>query len=403
MPISMTPFEQEACMAAAATVSREDIRSAGEALRAGGRGVSGYSLRMQLGNKGDAKRLLAVWEDLQQATPADPSPAAKVAALPPELAAQAVALAEQVTAQLQAVITAAWTAAERRAHERLSEEVAAAQSAAAAARQAQAEADAVLIATDAALAAVTAERDNLTTLAAKTASAVARAAGERDALRTELVSAKAALASAGRRAAAAEAGREAALEAERNTRQDAREATAAATAAREQAAADVATARAETAAARDLAEAANRIEPHAEGRKADRRRRPASADQPVRIATADPVRPEHSQEAGEADAATLVTSQHEAVPKPADGAQPEALPMVPDRLRIPKAERSAYDDGLAAGRLGWPDKPSRRFQPGQRLGHLLPCFRAGYRDGVVSGQADKAAADTATREPPQAG
>ena len=61
-------------MAATVTVSAEEIGRAGEAVLAQNRPVTGYSLRMQLGNRGDPKRLMAVWEQTRPnvAAPADP-------------------------------------------------------------------------------------------------------------------------------------------------------------------------------------------------------------------------------------------------------------------------------------------------------------------------------------------
>jgi hypothetical protein len=66
-------------------------------------------------------------------------------------------------------------------------------------------------------------------------------------------------------------------------------------------------------------------------------------------------------------------------------------PSLPtDRLKLPKPDRPAYDDGVAAGRNGWDERAPRRFQPGQRSGHLLPYHRAGYRDGLAARQAQTA-------------
>ena len=57
----------------AATVSAEEIGKSGEAVLAQNRPVTGYSLRMQLGNRGDPKQLMAVWEQTRPnvAAPAD--------------------------------------------------------------------------------------------------------------------------------------------------------------------------------------------------------------------------------------------------------------------------------------------------------------------------------------------
>ena len=89
--------------------------------------------------------------------------------------------------------------------------------------------------------------------------------------------------------------------------------------------------------------------------------------------------------------------------KPASGALPDDLPVVLDRLKLPKAERAAYDDGVTCGVTDRGEKPSRRFQPGQRLAHLLPYNRAGYRDGVAKLRARRAAAAASKgAEPPSA-
>jgi hypothetical protein len=87
-------------------------------------------------------------------------------------------------------------------------------------------------------------------------------------------------------------------------------------------------------------------------------------------------------------------AQSDIVAEPAGETGSDDLPVVPDRLRIPKAERAAYDDGLAAGMNGWDEKVPRRFQPGQRMVHLLPYRRAGYRDGAAKRQARIALQET---------
>ena len=89
--------------------------------------------------------------------------------------------------------------------------------------------------------------------------------------------------------------------------------------------------------------------------------------------------------------------------KPASEAQPDDLPVVLDRLKLPKAERAAYRrrGDLRCDRPG--EKPSRRFQPRERLAHLLPFNRAGYRDGIAKVRARRAAAAASDRaEPPSA-
>jgi Plasmid replication region DNA-binding N-term len=131
-------------MPAPATVTDEQIRDAGQEIIADGRRVSAYSLRAQLGGRGDPRRLITVWEQIQQQrdpAPIDQPQAVAARSLPPDIAAQATMLRERLAAEFDAAIAAAWLAAERRAAERLGSEVAAAHGAAEAARQAQAEAD----------------------------------------------------------------------------------------------------------------------------------------------------------------------------------------------------------------------------------------------------------------------
>nr|WP_294530745.1 hypothetical protein [uncultured Rhodopila sp.] len=396
-------------MAATATVGAEEIGRAGEAILAQNRPVTGYSLRMQLGNRGDPKRLMAVWKQTQPdvAAPAGQLTEASVAPLPPDLAARAAALGDQLAASIRDAIATAWTAAERRAAERLGDEVAAARAAAEAARLAQAEADEALAATDAAMAVLVAERDQAVTAAEKAISAAAHTAGERNRIAAELATARAASTEAERRAAAAEAARETALAAAQQARAEAREATAAAMAVREQAAADVATARAEAAATRTKVEATQRNaaakkrvqEPEATDPK------PSAGDNPqeARNGVETPGRSARPLGAAGPDVTAPSAASDETVAKPASEAQPDDLPVVLDRLKLPKAERAAYDDGVTCGVTGRGEKPSRRFQPGQRLAHLLPFNRAGYRDGVAKVRARRAAAAASDRaEPPSA-
>jgi hypothetical protein len=89
----------------------------------------------------------------------------------------------------------------------------------------------------------------------------------------------------------------------------------------------------------------------------------------------------------------------ETVGEPEGEARPDDLPVVPDRLKIPKPERAAYDDGFAAGMNGWEEKTPRRFQQGQRLAHLLPFRLAGYRDGAAKRRASVATAEAASEVP----
>jgi len=54
--------EQIASIGRAPEVSDNAIILAGQALVEGGRRVTGFALRKGVGNRGDAKRLLRVWE-----------------------------------------------------------------------------------------------------------------------------------------------------------------------------------------------------------------------------------------------------------------------------------------------------------------------------------------------------
>jgi hypothetical protein len=53
-------------MPAPATITDKQIRDSGQAIVAAGRRVTGYSLREQLGSRGDPRRMLAVWQQSQQ-------------------------------------------------------------------------------------------------------------------------------------------------------------------------------------------------------------------------------------------------------------------------------------------------------------------------------------------------
>ena len=312
-------------------------------------------------------------------------------------------LGDQLATAIRDAIATAWTAAERRAAERLGDEVAAARAAAEAARLAQAEADEALAATDAAMAVLVAERDQAVTAAEKAISAAAHTAGERNLIAAELATARAASTEAERRAAAAEAARETALAAAQQARAEAREATAAAMAVREQAAADVATARAEAAATRAPVEATQ----HSATTKKRVQEpetpepRPFAGDdgQEDRTALEIPGRSARPLGAAELDAGLPSPVLGETVGEPEGGARPDDLPIVPDRLKIPKPERAAYDDGFAAGMNGWEEKTPRRFQQGQRLAHLLPFRLAGYRDGAAKRRASVATAQAASEVP----
>jgi hypothetical protein len=97
--------------------------------------------RAQLGGRGEPRRLMAVWEQMQphrDAMPVDHQPQTVAAPpLPPDLAAQAALLRDRLAAECDGAMATAWAAAER-----LGGEVAAARAAAEVARLAQAEADA---------------------------------------------------------------------------------------------------------------------------------------------------------------------------------------------------------------------------------------------------------------------
>lgn len=255
-------------MPAPATVTDEQIRDAGQEIVAAGRRVSGYSLRAQLGGRGEPRRLMAVWEQTRpqrDPAPADQMPTVTAPPLPPDLAAHAATLRERLTAEFDATIAAAWVAAERRAAERLGGEVEAARAAAETAGQAQAEADEALAAADMARDVAEADRDRLATEATEARAAADRATGqraaadaERDRLVAELSQARQAIAEAQRHTAAAGAAREAAEASAKQAQQLAEAAREAAEADRRTSAADVATARAQLAGAQGEAAEARR-------------------------------------------------------------------------------------------------------------------------------------------------
>jgi hypothetical protein len=84
-------------MAAPATVTDEQIRDAGRDIASAGRRVTGYSLRAQLGGRGDPRGLLAVWEQAREQRDPAPVDQPSAVALPPDLAAQAAALRDRLT------------------------------------------------------------------------------------------------------------------------------------------------------------------------------------------------------------------------------------------------------------------------------------------------------------------
>ena len=151
-------------MPAPATITDEQIRDAGQVIVAAGRRVTGYSLREQLGGRGDPRRMLAVWQQTQPQRDMAPSDQPQTVApppLPPDLATHAAALRDRLAAEFDTVMATAWAVAQNRAAERLGSEVEAARAAAKAAEQAQAEADEALAAADAARDAAEADRDRL--------------------------------------------------------------------------------------------------------------------------------------------------------------------------------------------------------------------------------------------------
>jgi chromosome segregation ATPase len=300
------------------------------------------------------------------------------------LADKAEAVSKQIAEQYQAAITAAWVIAEHRAALRLGEEVTAAQAAAAAARLAQSEANDAVAVAESAMVALRADHDRLASSVEAMAKAEARAIGERDALIGQLAVARRDLTAAERRAAAAEAVREAAGASVSKAQADARAAMAAATAMREQIAAEVATVRAEAAAAEATKRAATAETLELKAQIADLRRALVEARELARQAGTTPAKQRlRRSETRSAIAATL-----QGLPVAQPPTQPrEDLPVVDDRLQLPKPERDAFDDGLKAGRQGCEEKIPRRFRDGQPLANLLPYRRAGYRDGLATRQA----------------
>ena len=114
-------------MPAQSTVTRQDVVDAAQDIIAGGRTVSGGSLRKQIG-RGDSGRLMALWVEHQAGgAPAQEAPAAAPAVyLPPILVELEAALRERAAAELSKALASAWSTAERLAGERLSAEIAAA-------------------------------------------------------------------------------------------------------------------------------------------------------------------------------------------------------------------------------------------------------------------------------------
>src|ERR1700744_2579429 len=109
-------------MPAPAVITDEQIRDAGQVIVTAGRRVTGYSLREQLGGRGDPRRMLAVWQQTQPQRDMAPSDQPHTVApppLPPDLATHAAALRDRLVAEFDAVMATAWAVAQNRAAERL--------------------------------------------------------------------------------------------------------------------------------------------------------------------------------------------------------------------------------------------------------------------------------------------
>jgi hypothetical protein len=174
---------EDTTMPAPATITDEQIRAAGQDIVAAGRRVTAYSLRAQLSGRGEPRRLMSVWEQMQPhrgAMQVDHQPQAVAAPpLSPDLAAQAALLRDRLTAEFDGAMATAWAAAERRAADRLGGEVAAARAAAEVARLAQTEADEALATADTAWDAAEADRHRLVAEAAEARATADRASGRR--------------------------------------------------------------------------------------------------------------------------------------------------------------------------------------------------------------------------------
>jgi hypothetical protein len=259
---------EDTTMPAPATITDAQIHDAGQQIIATGRRVTGYSLREQLGGRGDPRRMLTVWQQTQPQRDIAPSDQPHTVAPPPlplDLATHAAALRDRLAAEFDAVMATAWAVAQNRAAERLGSEVEAARAAARTAEQAQAEADDALAAADAARDAGEADRDRLAVEIVEVRAAADRAAGqraaaeaERDRLVVELSQARQAIAEVERRTAAADAARSAAELAAKQAQEAAEAVRQAAEAERRAAAAEVATAHAQRDAAQETAAAALR-------------------------------------------------------------------------------------------------------------------------------------------------
>ena len=73
--------------------------------------VTGWSLRVAVGDRGKAARLYGVWKATEEVT-ADPVQAARVVQLPPHLDEHRMAMQQRSAADLDGLVLATWRAAE---------------------------------------------------------------------------------------------------------------------------------------------------------------------------------------------------------------------------------------------------------------------------------------------------
>lgn len=114
-------------MAAARTVTLEEVVEAGRLIVAQGRRVSGGALRNEIG-RGEGARLLGLWQQAQTeghaAAPDNQPGQSATDTLPPAMAELTATLRDKMASELLSAIVAAWTLAERTAIERLAAEMA---------------------------------------------------------------------------------------------------------------------------------------------------------------------------------------------------------------------------------------------------------------------------------------
>lgn len=148
-------------MPALATVTDDEIETAGRGLAAAGRAVNGWSLRRVIG-RGDPNRLNAIWEERQRAAPQPASVAAELTRpLPPVVAERVTAFQERLGGHVSDMANGLWHAAERIAFERFHGEAEAARAELAAVRAQLDEAGAVVSAADQARADAVARADEM--------------------------------------------------------------------------------------------------------------------------------------------------------------------------------------------------------------------------------------------------